>query len=61
MRLLLNTRPSWPDTTSSVTTPSATNSAITPAMMSEIVKTRPLASSGCTSWKPTVARVMTVM
>jgi hypothetical protein len=39
-------RPSWPDTTSSVTMPSATNSAITPAMMSEIVKTRPLASSG---------------
>jgi hypothetical protein len=61
MRFLLSTRASCPDTTSSVTTPRPTISDITPARMSEMVKTCPLASSGWTSWKPTVARVMTVM
>jgi hypothetical protein len=41
--------------------PRDTNRAMTPARMSELVKACPLASSGWTSPKPTVARVMTVM
>ena len=60
-RLLLRARAGCPDTTSSVTEPRATNRARTPAKMSEMVKAWPLASSGWTSRKPTVARVMTVM
>jgi hypothetical protein len=61
MRLRLTDWTSWPDATSSVAACRVKNSAATPRVMSEMVKILPAGPSGCTSAKPTAARVMTVM